>query len=114
MGKKQRHQKPPERLALRQPAAAEGSQRRRARLLSTTALAFAGCLVLGQPAFAVNECGPIIGNSVTCAPTGNPYATGITYNPAADLTMVVEDGVIITPTTAPGIFITSSGGFVNI
>jgi hypothetical protein len=77
-------------ICLRNPTPAH-----RAWLLSSTALLLAGCLAFSPPAWAVDECGGISGGSVTCTPAGNNYTSGITYNPAADLTMIVQDGVTI-------------------
>jgi hypothetical protein len=68
-------------------------------LLASTAIGLAFTLTLSQPAIAVDECGSIVGNSVTCTPAGNNYTSGTTYNPTDDLTMVVEDGVTVTPSS---------------
>jgi hypothetical protein len=46
---------------------------------------------------------------VTCTPSGNDYTSGITYNPAEDLTMVVQDSVTIAPASGnEGIDVTFS------
>jgi hypothetical protein len=34
---------------------------------------------ISEPALAQNECGPLVGGSVTCTSANNPYPTGITY-----------------------------------
>src|SRR5215208_5215527 len=67
-------------------------------LLATTAIGLASCLALSQPVYADNECGAIVGNSVTCTSAGNNYTSGITYNTTDDLTMIVQDGVIVDAT----------------
>lgn len=61
------------------------------------AIAFA-IFALPSVAVAQNECGlaPADGGTVTCETGGNPYANGITYiAPLDDLTIVLEDGVVI-------------------
>jgi hypothetical protein len=69
-------------------------QTRRKLLLASTAIALAGYLY-APSVFAADECDPIVSNSVTCTSDGNDYASGIRYETADDLTMVVEDGVTI-------------------
>lgn len=56
---------------------------------------------LPSAAYAQNECGvaPVGGGTVTCDSDGNPYPDGIAYiAPADDLTVVLEDGVVIDTT----------------
>ncbi|MCL9997959.1 MAG: hypothetical protein NBV68_01120, partial [Erythrobacter sp.] len=55
-------------------------------------------LALPSAALAQNECGaaPVGGGTVTCDSGGNPYQNGVTYfEPVDDLTIVLEDGVVI-------------------
>src|SRR5215216_3556442 len=85
-------------LPCRQPRMEKLGLRRR-WLLASTAIGIAGCLGLSQLVYADNECGAIVGNAVTCTSAGNNYTGGITYNPTDDLTMVVQDGVTITPSS---------------
>ena len=77
--------------------------------LGVSWLALAVVVAAGpNPAHAADECGPAVpGRTVTCGPTGNPtnhYPDGILYGnvgvPVPDLTVVIEDGVII-DTTGP-------------
>src|SRR5215208_7104328 len=72
---------------------------RRRWLLTSTAIGVAGCLALSQLVYANDECGTIVGNTVTCTSAGNNYTGGISYDPTDDLTMVVQDGVTITPSS---------------
>lgn len=61
------------------------------------AMAFA-ILALPSAAIAQNECGvaPVGGGTVTCDSDDNPYPNGVTYiAPADDLTIVLENGVVI-------------------
>lgn len=54
--------------------------------------------VFPSAALAQNECGvaPVGGGTVICDSDGNPYPNGVTYiEPADDLTIVLEDGVVI-------------------
>jgi len=84
---------------------------RRRWLLTSTAIGVAGCLALSQLVYANDECGTIVGNSVTCTSAGNNYTSGISYDPTDDLTMVVQDGVTITPSSGnEGIDITFPSG----
>jgi trimeric autotransporter adhesin len=52
---------------------------------------------LPSAALAQDECGaaPAGGGTVTCSPDGNPYPNGVTYTATDDLTIVLEDGVVI-------------------
>ena len=78
--------------------------RGRALLMSTAAASFvlSAALVAG-PALAANECGAQSGTTVTCTSAGNPYATGITYTPTTDLTVVTDNTVAATgPVTVAG------------
>jgi outer membrane autotransporter protein len=85
-----------------EPLRARRRARRHALLASTAILLTA----LAAPALADNECG--IGATVTCTSAGNPYSSGITSDPVADLTVVVEDGVAITGGTDDAIEIHSA------
>jgi len=77
--------------------------RSRSRLFLTTSLSgaiAAAALALPSAAYAADECGTPAGGVVTCAPTGNPYGTGIRYavsdtDPVQDLTIKLDDGVAI-------------------
>ncbi|HKG72999.1 MAG TPA: hypothetical protein VKA79_02055, partial [Aestuariivirgaceae bacterium] len=102
-------------LPCRQPRVERVGLRRR-WLLASTAIGIAGCLVLSLPVSATNECGVISSNQVICTSAGNNYTGGITYNPTDDLTMVVQDGVTITPTSGnEGIDVTfSSSNLFNL
>lgn len=82
------------------PLAAPPPGAARAWLLCSTAILLAGALALAPPAWAADECGAITAGSVTCTPAGNNYTSGITYTPAQDLTMVVEDGVTVITSTS--------------
>ena len=63
---------------------------------------------LAQPAFAADECGVIVAGAVTCAPAGNPFASGVTYTGVtADTTINVNTGTVIT-TPNQGITVTSA------
>jgi hypothetical protein len=73
-------------------------------------------------AIAANECGAPAAGVVHCTPAGNPYAGGITYTPAADLTVVVDptvvensagNGVTITPTAFNSTIVASAGSQVT-
>jgi outer membrane autotransporter protein len=71
---------------------------RRAGLLGGTALALIAAFG-GRAAVALDECGPAnAGDTITCTPAGNPFPDGIQYK-VNDLTIVVQDGVIIDTTT---------------
>ncbi|MCL5776095.1 hypothetical protein M1105_03650 [Limibaculum sp. FT325] len=73
----------------------------RALRLGASGLAIAVAMAAGHgPAHAANECGGAApGATVTCTPAGNPFADGIQYGnvglPVADLTVVIESGVVI-------------------
>ena len=70
---------------------------RRTGLLGGTALAVIAAF--GGRAIALDECGPAAaGATVTCTPAGNSFPDGIKYK-VNDLTIVVQDGVIIDTTT---------------
>jgi outer membrane autotransporter protein len=82
---------------------------RRAGLLGGSAVALVAALAGGRSALALDECGPgAPGGTVTCTPAGNPFDTGIQYK-VNDLTIVVQDGVIIDTTTKAG----EPGGVVS-
>ncbi len=71
---------------------------RRAGLLGGTALVLIAAFG-GRSALALDECGPAnAGDTVTCTPAGNNFPDGIQYK-VNDLTIVVQDGVIIDTTT---------------
>ncbi len=68
----------------------------RASLLKASAVGLA-CAATAVPAHAQSECGVTTGGAVTCAATGNPYANGIAYAPAAgDLTLTTNTDVAVT------------------
>ncbi len=84
-------------------------------LLGSSALAGASGLTLvialglAQDSRADDECGPAnAGDTVTCTPAGNDFPGGIQYQ-VVDLTIVVEDGVIIDTTGVAG----EPGGIVS-
>jgi len=84
---------------------------RRKWLLGTTAIGLAFVLGVSLPAHAADECGPIANGEVTCTSAGNNYTSGITYNPADDLTIVVDEDVRIFPDAGhDGINISNAGG----
>lgn len=65
-------------------------------------------LGLSGPALAANECGPLVGGSVTC-PAGN-YPNGISYNtgdPALPINITLSPGVIV---NSPGVSGFNVGG----
>jgi hypothetical protein len=102
-------------LLLRHPTHHPSNNLSRTLLLSSTAILMAGSLALFEPARAANECGPMTGGggTVTCGDgiddTGwATFTGGITYSPTADLTMVIQDGLALSTSTANGIFINSS------
>ena len=71
---------------------------RRAGLLGGSALALIAALG-GRSALALDECGPANpGDTVTCTPAGNDFPNGIQYK-VDDLTIVVQDGVVIDTAT---------------
>jgi outer membrane autotransporter protein len=73
---------------------------RRARLLGGSAVALVAAL--SGRALALDECGPgAPGGTVTCTPAGNSFPNGIQYK-VDDLTIVIEDGVVIDTTTKAG------------
>ena len=61
-------------------------------------------LGVSEPALALDECGALVGGSVTCTSAGNPYPTGITTaataNTAINLTLQPGVQVILTPPSA--------------
>ena len=70
----------------------------RQNLARTTALSAIALAAAATPslAFAQSECGmPGDDNTVVCSPDDNPYGNGITYFPADELTIVLEDGVVV-------------------
>ena len=58
------------------------------------AIAMSG-LALAPAAHAQSACGEPENGVVTCSPDGNPYPNGITYFPNDELTIVLEDGVVV-------------------
>ncbi|HNB26624.1 MAG TPA: autotransporter outer membrane beta-barrel domain-containing protein [Alphaproteobacteria bacterium] len=75
---------------------------RRARLLGGSAVALVAALAGARTAQALDECGAAApGGTVTCTPAGNSFPDGIQYK-VNDLTIVVQDGVIIDTTTKAG------------
>lgn len=69
---------------------------RRALLAASALSAAVAMVVVPAAASAANECGPAVGGVATCTATGNPYAGGISYNPVADLTVVLQPPVLST------------------
>src|ERR1044072_5602152 len=84
---------------------------RRAGLLGGTALAL--ITVFGGQAIALDECGPAAaGATIPCTPAGNSFPDGIQYK-VNDLTIVVQDGVVIDTTTKanePGAAVSGGDG----
>ena len=78
-------------------------RQRRILLLGASGLTLAVALSVARPAVALNECGAPSGAppSVTCTTAGNDFPNGIQYQ-VIDLTIVVNDGVIIDTTGAAG------------
>jgi hypothetical protein len=84
-------------------------------LLATTAIGLACYLGLAKPALAADECGAIVNGEVFCSPAGNDYTSGITYNPAEDLSIEVHDNTRIFPSSGnDGIDVSHAGGNLNI
>jgi autotransporter family porin len=78
-------------------------KRRKSLLLAASALA-SSSLGISGPALAVDECGPLVGGSVTCTSANNPYPTGITYSATAGLPLnVTLDSNVNVVRTGPGI-----------
>jgi trimeric autotransporter adhesin len=70
-------------------------------------------LALPSVAAAQNECGavPLGGGTVVCTAAGNPYPGGITYvSPTDDLTVVLDNGVIVDAAPAAGSALSVTGG----
>ena len=65
-------------------------------------------LFLASPASAADECGvaPPAGGTVTCTPGQNPYSNGIFYVAPSNLTIVLQNGVIVNSSGSlnPGVF----------
>jgi hypothetical protein len=73
-------------------------KRRKSWLLAASALASSSLGIL-EPALAQNECGPLVGGSVTCTSAGNNYPGGISYlqtTPATDLHVTLDSNVNVT------------------
>ncbi|GLR85403.1 autotransporter outer membrane beta-barrel domain-containing protein [Bradyrhizobium iriomotense] len=70
-------------------------------VVATTAAVDAGL----SPALALNECGPLVLDSASCAPAGNPYPTGIGYDTNNGL-----GGTPINLTLLPGVIVTIPAG----
>lgn len=80
---------------------------------SGLALAFA---LAPHPALALDECGAgAPGGTVTCTPIGNTFPNGIEYK-VNDLTVVVQDGVIVNTTggAEPGGIVSGGGAYGNL
>jgi outer membrane autotransporter protein len=81
-------------------------RRRKSWLLAASALA-SSSLGISEPALAADECGPLVGGSVTCTSAGNPYATGISYNTNnTPINVTLQQG-------PPGVQVIANGGVVN-
>src|SRR5512134_520961 len=75
---------------------------KRRLLAGVSGIALAMALAVPRTALALDECvAANAGDTVTCTPAGNNFAGGIKYS-VADLTVVVQDGVIIDTTSAAG------------
>lgn len=84
----------------------------RAALLFGTALGVSLAVNMTAPgkAMAADECGVQAGSTVTCTPAGNPFPAGIDYTPTADLTVVLDPGVVV---NSAGNGVTINGGATN-
>jgi outer membrane autotransporter protein len=72
--------------------------RGKSRLACGTALAgvtFGALFLAPGLALAADECGTATSGSVTCSAGNNPYAGGITYTPAGDLTVNTDPDVVV-------------------
>ena len=79
----------------------------RYRLLATSvSLATLALLTDIRSARADNECGA--GTAVVCAPAGNPYGSGITYNSDGGIDLSFAPGVAVDASGASGIRINNS------
>jgi hypothetical protein len=79
------------------------AKRRKSWLLAASALA-SSSLGMSGPALAADECGALVGGSVTCTSAGNFYSTGIVYGAAAGLPLnVTLNSDVNVVLTAPGI-----------
>jgi outer membrane autotransporter protein len=86
---------------------------RRARLLGGSAIALVAALAGARAAWSANECGVAApGGTVTCTPAGNSFPDGISYK-VNDLTIVVQDGVVIDTTGAAERGISTGGNAGN-
>ena len=82
---------------------------RRSLLRGASGMALAIAIGAASPALAVDECGVVgAGGTATCTPAGNNFPGGIQYQ-VVDLTIVVQDGVIIDTTGVGG----EPGGIVS-
>lgn len=74
-------------------------------LMASTAgaavLAIGGLALTPATALAADECG--VGATVVCTPADNPYANGISYGPATDFTIQMQDGVAVDTSGSFGI-----------
>jgi hypothetical protein len=79
-------------------------KRRKSWLLAASALASLS-LGMSGPALALDECGPLVGGSVTCTSASNPYPAGITYGPPpANQTLhVTLDSDVNVTLASPGV-----------
>lgn len=96
------------------PASQFSTVRSKARLAGGTALtglALGLLLLTPGSSHAADECGPATSNSVTCSAGSNPYASGITYTPAGDLTVNTDPNVVVSgPVSISGV---GNNQFVN-
>ncbi len=75
---------------------------KRSLLVGASGLALAIGIAAAPPALALDECGIAnTGDTVICTTAGNNFPNGISYL-VIDLTIVVEDGVVIDTTGAAG------------
>ncbi|MFZ5745878.1 MAG: autotransporter domain-containing protein [Pseudomonadota bacterium] len=81
----------------------------RAKYLFGCAAVALSAAAMAAPAYAADECGPVVAGIATCVAAGNPYPAGITYVAAAPVTLVAPDGIVVTTAAAATNGITISG-----
>lgn len=83
-----------------------------ARSASLAAIAFA---LSATPARAADECGPLNAGVVECTAEDGPFDEGIAYDAVGDLTISLEDGLVVDPeATFAGINVSATGGSVLV
>jgi len=64
-------------------------------------------ITVRQTAQAADECGA--GTTIVCQPSGNPFATGITYQPTADFNLSFAPGTVVQTSVANGLTVETLG-----